>query len=121
MNEEFKKKDPNYCSDCGISRHKSPTPGSCPCCFSPMEISKNWWIAYDGGSQIKGDIYTCTNPKCKRCCTGDFLSGFWSGWKEKERYWIYYRNWYLDKTKEEKESFENQYLGQWPTFPNKLA
>lgn len=63
------------CSDCNIQRTKPPTPGSCPCCFNKMK-------AKTGYANLP--IYRCTNSKCRRICTADYLSGFWSGWKEKE-------------------------------------
>jgi len=69
----------DYCDDCGIFRYKPPKPGTCPCCFSQMTADN---VKHGTVSQT---IYTCVNDKCKRCCTGSYLSGFWSGWKEKER------------------------------------
>jgi len=69
----------DYCSDCGIKRTKSPKPGTCPCCFSKMTAKLVTHGTY------KQTIYSCTNNDCRRCCTESYLSGFWSGWKEKER------------------------------------
>jgi hypothetical protein len=69
----------DYCGDCGIFRYKPPNPGTCPCCFSQMTEE----LVQSGTT--KQSIYTCINDDCKRCCTGSYLTGFWSGWKEKER------------------------------------
>ena len=66
----------NYCSDCGIFRYKSPKPGTCPCCFSRMKKEL---------SVTKQFVHICVNPDCRRIDTGSYLSGFWSGWREKER------------------------------------
>lgn len=68
--------DFDVCSDCSIERHEGPTPGNCPCCFSPMTKAVNF---------RKDIIYVCTRKDCRRVCTPGFLSGFWSGWQEKER------------------------------------
>jgi len=69
----------DYCGDCGIFRYKPPKPGTCPCCFERMTSN----IVTHG--TFKQTIHTCTNNDCRRACTGSYLSGFWSGWKEKER------------------------------------
>jgi len=52
---------------------------TCPCCFSEMTAQRNNHAGY------RMTIYTCTNDDCKRACTEGYLSGFWSGWKQKER------------------------------------
>lgn len=69
----------DYCSDCGVFRYKPPKPGTCPCCFSRMTSQ-----LVSHGS-LKQMVYTCTNDKCRRVCLESYLSGFWSGWREKER------------------------------------
>jgi len=63
-----------FCPDCGVKRGISK-PGSCPCCFSKMEITRNT-------NTQKTMISICQNPNCQRICTQDFLSGFWDGWKQ---------------------------------------
>ena len=69
----------DYCSDCGVFRYKPPKPGTCPCCFSEMSSEINNHSGY------KVTIRLCTNDDCKRVCTNGYLTGFWSGWKQKER------------------------------------
>jgi len=68
--------DPKYCSDCGFIRTNPPKSGTCPCCFSKMTPSKG---------VVGNNIYTCTFEPCKLCTSADHLSGFWHGWREKER------------------------------------
>lgn len=63
------------CSCCGIPRNHIPKPGTCPCCFYPM-------TSFNTGHCM---IYTCRNRRCKRVVTSSYLSGFWSGWREREK------------------------------------
>ena len=77
--------DFSKCSDCGIERTNPPKPGNCPCCFSAINLCKQRYVLFSAGTRITGSIYRCSNNKCRRVCSGDYLSGFWSGWQEKER------------------------------------
>ena len=62
-----------YCPDCGIERTKTLKPGSCPCCYSKMEHKVGV-----GGRNLR----ICTNKECRRCISAQYLTGFWSAYRE---------------------------------------
>jgi hypothetical protein len=73
------------CDDCEVNRVGPPIPGSCPCCFGPMKEIKQLSFNFRLMALITSWVKTCINPKCRRCCSSDYLSGYWSRYHEEQR------------------------------------